>query len=72
MSFLGCKQHKNCADGQQLGASQGQRNGHRAGLGEKRQMQAIVATGEDVDCSHCRCETWPRNEVGLNKARTNG
>lgn len=72
MSFVGYKLHKHCADRQQLGVRQGQRNRHRAGRGEKRQMRAVVVTGEDADCSHCRCETWHRNEASLNEARTNG
>lgn len=72
MSSVECKLCRSCADRRRLGARQGRGNGHRAGRGENRQMGAVVVTGEDADCSHCRCETWCRNEVSLNEARTNG
>lgn len=46
----------------------GRRNGRRAGQSEKRQMGAVVVTGEDVDFSHCRCENERcRNDRGKDK-----
>lgn len=29
----------------------------------RRQMGAVVVTGEDVDCSHCRCDPWRTNKL---------
>lgn len=39
---------------------------------EKRQMEAVVVTGEGRRLYHCRCETQRRTELAQNEARTNG